>query len=194
MSTPPPQNTNVWLAPYLQLEGRLEVGGWEVIPADLLGVEDCTSPHAYDQARGLIELYRRPRRVPDSIGCFLRERHEVGASPRNLEVRGLHRALLVAVLDRNTTPWHGTTNDLNWGWRTSTSDCLFFVWHGINADGYVAIRTPQQPSSCPSRGGLSLTVAVKAKNPCFATSGGKNKGSTRKSTRFLVLVQLVMFR
>jgi hypothetical protein len=53
----------------------------------------------------------------------------------------LHRALLVAVLETNTTPWRGRNGDPNWGWRTATSDCLFIVWHSVNPDRWVVSRT-----------------------------------------------------
>jgi hypothetical protein len=143
VSAPVPEPpTEVWIAPYLRLRDRLRVGRWEIIPADALGVGDCTSQHALDQVKGLLKLYRRPRRVPDAgIGClFRRGRERVGESFRLRDLSTLRKALLLGLLDANQTPWRGPLNNPNWGHGTSTSDSVFVVGHRIDPEGYVTAQ------------------------------------------------------
>ena len=56
------------------LEERIRIGRWEAIPAATLELGDCASQHAVEQVKGLLDLYRRPHRVPEGSGCFLRRR------------------------------------------------------------------------------------------------------------------------
>lgn len=130
------------MAPYLRLRQRVRVGPWEVVPADGLTLEDCLSQHALDQARGLIELYRRPAGVHEGFGCFLRRGvARIGESYGNRDLTSFRRALLLGALDVNVTPWRGSVDDYNWGWRTATSDSLFFAWHRVDPGGWVSTRT-----------------------------------------------------
>jgi hypothetical protein len=64
--------THAWVTPYLCLGERVRIGPWEVIPADSLSLDHCRSQDALAEARGLIELYRRPPGVHEGFGCFLR--------------------------------------------------------------------------------------------------------------------------
>ena len=64
------------------LEERIRIGGWEAIPAAALELGDCASQHAFEQVKGLLDLYRRPHRVPEGSGCFLRRRDaRIGVCP-----------------------------------------------------------------------------------------------------------------
>ncbi len=64
--------THAWVTPYLCLSERVRIGPCEVIPADSLSLDDCRSQDALAEARGLIELYRRPPGVHEGFACFLR--------------------------------------------------------------------------------------------------------------------------
>lgn len=89
----------------------------------------------------MLGLYRRPRRVQEGFGCILRRSGaRVGERFRDRDLATMRRALLVGVLESNSTPWRGPVTDPNWGWRTSTSDCLFFVRHRIDPGGWVSAR------------------------------------------------------
>jgi hypothetical protein len=135
-------STDVWIAPYLQLQDRLTAGAWEIAPADDLDVSDFTSTHAFDQATRLVGLYRRPSRVHDASGCFLRRgTSRVGDQLRQERgIENFRRALLLGVIDENRTPWREPVDDPNWGWHTYTSDSLFLVWHRIDPGGWISAR------------------------------------------------------
>ena len=154
MNAPPP--TDVWLAPYLRLTERVRVGPWEAIPAQVLELDDCTSQHALEQVRGLLDVYRRPRRVHEGFGCFLRRGDaRIGESFRHRDVWTMRRALLIGALERNSTPWRAPLENPNWGWATWTSDSLFLVWHRIDPGGWVSARYGWLISNL--EGGLTIT-------------------------------------
>jgi len=149
--------SDVWIAPYLRLSDRTRVGPWQLIPSEALEVADCTSQHAFDQVHGLLELYRRPHGIHQGFGCFLRRgAAQVGASYRDRHLSSFRRAFLLSALDVNVTPWRGSTDDPNWGWRTRTSDALFLVWHRIDPGGWVSARTGAIISTL--HGGLRIGV------------------------------------
>ncbi len=90
---------------------------------------------------GLIRLYRRPRQARDDFGCVLRRgRRPVGLRRPDRDVWTLRRALLVASIDTNPTPWRGEPDDPNWGYRVWTSDALLVLGHQIQPAGWVVTR------------------------------------------------------
>lgn len=126
-------------APYLPLRERLTVDGWIVVPAPDLGEDDVAGAFAATAAAGLARLYalEKPR---TALGAFVfREGVGVGGEVNGTDVRLMHRALAIGVLDINPPPprlgEEGTGNE---GHAAMTSDNAIVYGHGIGADGYVA--------------------------------------------------------
>jgi hypothetical protein len=136
----PPMPT-VFLAPYLKLPvDGLRVGPWHVISADALRWEETASDLAFEQAKGLLDLYHRSRRVCEGFGVFLRRgRRLVGEDYTTKDLDLLRTTLLVALLDTNPSAVAGddTTNAGHQAW---TSDNVQIIGHGIDAEGHVAMR------------------------------------------------------
>jgi hypothetical protein len=111
----------------------MTVGQWSFIPAPQLTPEDTIGRAAFDQARGLLELYQRSRLQPE-FGCFLRRaRPLVGARFRYGDLGPLRRALLVALLDRRPP-----LEELGAGHGAWTSDNAVIYGHRIGDEGYVS--------------------------------------------------------
>jgi hypothetical protein len=91
---------DVLLAPYLRLrKGEIRIGTWVCTPADVLERGDTASDLAFEQSRGLLELYHRSRRVPDGYGVFFRRGgRRVGDTFSTKDIGILRRVLLVALL------------------------------------------------------------------------------------------------
>jgi hypothetical protein len=130
---------DVLLAPYLRLpRGEMRIGTWVCSPSNALQRSDAASDLAFDQARGLLELYHRSRRVPEGYGVFLRrDRRRVGDTFTMRDIGVLRRVLLVALIDSNPSPVGGD-DMLNAGHGLWTSDNVEIVGHRIQPDGYVS--------------------------------------------------------
>ncbi len=132
---------NVILAPYLQVGNQLlHVGPWEAIPAGQLERAQTPSDLAFEQSRGLLELYQKSRRVRDGFGVFFRRgRRLVGENFTVKDLATLRHVLLVALLDRNPSDVGGD-DTLNAGHQVRTSDNVDIIGHRIQPDGYVSAR------------------------------------------------------
>jgi hypothetical protein len=130
---------DVLLAPYLRLRrGEIRIGPWVCTPADDLERGDTASDLAFEQSRGLLELYHRSRRVPEGYGVFFRRgRRRVGDTFTAKDVGILRRVLLVALIDSNPSGVGGD-DMLNAGHGLWTSDNVEIVGHRIQPDGYVS--------------------------------------------------------
>lgn len=125
--------------PYLPVEDRFEIGGWEVVPTAHLAEYDVAAPVALTLARGLVSLHERP---PSSStqGAFARPRAgKVGDEFGLGDFGRLRRAVVVTLLDRNAS---GVSpdgeRDLNKAWRTYTSEHAQAWGHRIDEEGWVA--------------------------------------------------------
>ena len=136
-----PRVVSVILAPYLRVgSAPLQIGQWEAIPAGHLQRNQAASDLAFDQARGLLDLYQRSRRVPGGYGVFFRRGHRlVGEDFRTKGLSTLRRVILVALLDRNPSDIAGD-DTINAGHQAWTSDNVDVIGHYIQPEGYVAAR------------------------------------------------------
>lgn len=132
---------HVLLAPYLRVGNQpLHVGPWQAIPAGQLERAQTSSDLALTQARGLLELYQRSRRVPDGYGMFFRRGQRlVGENFTTKDLLTLRRVLLVGLIDGNPSDVGGS-DALNAGHQTWTSDNVDIVGHRIEPEGYVSAR------------------------------------------------------
>jgi hypothetical protein len=64
----------IFIAPYLDVpDAGLGIGPWHAIPARSFRPEHASSPLAFEQALGLLEIYRKSKRVDlDAFGVFFR--------------------------------------------------------------------------------------------------------------------------
>jgi hypothetical protein len=126
-------------APCLPLRKRLTVGGWIAVPAAELGEDDVASPFAATAAAGLVRLYALEKRRT-AVGAFVfREGVGVGGEVDGTDVRLMHRALAIGVLDINPPPprlgEEGTGDERH---AAMTSDNAIVYGHHIGPDSYVA--------------------------------------------------------
>jgi hypothetical protein len=131
--------TDVLLAPYLRFGSAVtRIGPWEAIPASVLDRNHVSSDLALGQAKGLLELYHRSRRMREGFGVFFRRRGRLVGQPFTMRnVSALRRSLMVALVSANPSDVaHDET--LNAGHAISTSDNATMIGHRIDANGYVA--------------------------------------------------------
>lgn len=131
----------ILLAPYLRVgNDPLSVGPWEAIPAPQLRRNQVASDLALEQARGLLELYQRSRRVPQGYGVFFRRgRHLVGENFTTKDVLTLRRAILVSLIEGNPSDVRGD-DTLNAAHQIWTSDNVDIIGHRIEPRGHVTAR------------------------------------------------------
>jgi hypothetical protein len=125
--------------PYLPLDERLEIGDWQLIPADSLSVDDVAPSTALGLAQGLVQLYQRPPSFP-ARGAFARMSAEKVGDEFGLDEFGrLRRAVLVTLLDRNPSGVESEDErDGNEAWKTYTSEHAQVWGHPIDEEGWSA--------------------------------------------------------
>jgi hypothetical protein len=131
----------IFLVPYLRVGNEpLDVGPWKAVPASELSRAHTSSDVVTDQARGLLALYQRSRRVPDGYGVFLRRgRRLIGEDFTTKDLLTLRRVLFVALIDGNPSDVGGS-DTMNAGHQTWTSDNVDIIGHGVDPNGYVTTR------------------------------------------------------
>jgi hypothetical protein len=132
-----PATVYVVYLPYLPLGERMDVGDWELVPRDELGPGDSVDARTVTLAEGLADLYVLPDGAKSRAGAFARPRTGLvgDASVDGEQLRDLHRACVVTVLDPNESPLLPEgERDPNFGHRAMTSDNAIVVAHGINRE------------------------------------------------------------
>jgi hypothetical protein len=125
----------------------LRVGPWEAIPASQLERAQTPSDLAFEQSRGLLELYQKSRRVRDGFGVFFRRgRRLVGENFTVKDLTTLRHVLLVAFLDRNPSDVGGD-DTLNAGHQVWTSDNVDIIGHPIEVP-FPILGRPPDPLYC----------------------------------------------
>lgn len=131
----------VWMmyAPYLPMRERHEIDGWVLVPAADLGDGDVANELAAKVAPGLVRLYALENEGT-TLGAFAyRAGVGIGGEIDGVDVRLMHRALAIAVLDANPDPpKRGDGGDGNEAHRAMTSDNALVYGHRIGSDGWVA--------------------------------------------------------
>jgi hypothetical protein len=125
--------------PYLPLDDRLELGGWQFVPADCLSEPDASDATALKLAQGLVTLYERPPSF-NTWGAFAcRSDGKIGDEFPRSAVTRLRRSLVVTLLDQNESGVRPQDErDPNAAWRTYTSEHAQAWGHPIDGEGWVA--------------------------------------------------------
>jgi hypothetical protein len=131
----------VWVmyAPYLPLLKRHEIDGWMLVPAPELGEGEVANELATRIAPGLARLYAIENEGM-RLGAFVfRAGVGVGGEIDGADVRLMHRALAIAVLDGNPDPPKlGEVGASIEAHSAMTSDNALVYGHRIGAEGWVA--------------------------------------------------------
>ena len=131
----------VLLFPYLPLADRRVVGGWELIPRELLEPEDVEPAPVLEAARGVAALYRMPGH-DRGFGAFIKPpgRGVGDACPEGL--RTLYSAVVVSLLDQNPSrAIAGMVEDYNTGHRMCTTENALVFGHRFEGDLYTGFET-----------------------------------------------------
>lgn len=134
MAESQPVTIYVVYLPYLPLAECASLGDWELIPREDVAEADCLDARARDLALALAAFYALPKEAR-SVGAFARLADaSIGSEPRDSDdVRDLHRACVIAVLDGNQSSLDPKdARDPNAGHHAMTSDNAVVVAHGIN--------------------------------------------------------------
>lgn len=132
--------SHIVLLPYLPLEHRITVNGWQIVPRHELVANDAVSPEVFDAAPKYLDLYRLPDGAGDIVpcGCFLLEpTKRVGDVATAASWRAIGLALTAAVLEMN--PSLGAPDD-GIGDYLATSDNLLIYGHPYDPEGNVAVQ------------------------------------------------------
>lgn len=126
------------LFPYLMLEERAAIDGWELIPADQLGPDDALSPEILEAAPKYLALYRLPEGGVSGQGCFAKPPGgKLGSEFSPELMRPLHLAAVAALLEMNRPL---DAKEANLTDFSSTSDNALLYAHRYTADGFVAVE------------------------------------------------------
>jgi hypothetical protein len=126
-------------APYLPLRERLEIDGWVLVQPGELGEHYFANELAAKAAPGLVRLYALEDERA-KIGAFVyRVGVGVGGEVDGVDVRLVHRALTIAVLETND-PIKAGEPEGNQAHGAMTSDNAIVYGHRIGAEGWVAAQ------------------------------------------------------
>jgi hypothetical protein len=131
----------VLLSPYLPLGERRVVGGWELIPRELLALEDVDPELVLEAAHGVAALYRMPGH-DRGFGAFIKPpgRRVGDECPDGL--RTLYSAVVVSLLDQNPSrAVAGMVDDYNAGHGTCTTENALVFGHRFEPDLYTGFET-----------------------------------------------------
>jgi len=131
----------VLLFPYLPLADRRLVGGWELIPRELLEPGDVEPEQVLEAAHGVAALYRMPGHER-GYGAFIKPpgRRVGDECPEGL--RTLYSAVVVSLLDQNPSQAvAGMDDDPNVGHRMCTTENALVFGHRFEADLYTGFET-----------------------------------------------------
>ena len=123
----------VWFFPYLSgLRDREQVGGWTLIPEQVLEPADCLGGPLFGYVEGLARLYERP----DGAGVFVRPTGgHIGNGVDHDDVWQLRRAVCIAALAWNPAIDVVDDDHSNLGHRIVTSDSTVLYGHPFSPEG-----------------------------------------------------------
>lgn len=126
---------HIALFPYLALDERADVNGWELVPCSLLEPEDATTPEVFDAAPKHLALYRLP---PNDrpCGCYLRPPLKKAGDQILPDTRPLRLAVTAAVLQMNPAI---DAQDNEIAHYCSTSDNSLLYVHPYSPDGFLGV-------------------------------------------------------